>query len=151
MLLLLFPDDDERAEQWSITQLFQYKVRNLIGNLSPLLSSSLLSSSMWPLLSILLSSRRRRSEWEEDFHFLFTKYIETPSNHFLFRSFPIFPDMQNGSCHGPREGKILLPPNSSTTNGGGTITLLSGGGVASGAAAVNGSVTVRYLLFFFKC
>lgn len=61
-------------------------------------------------------------------------------------------DMQNGSCHGPRETKI--PHNNShntTTTTSGAIILSGGVAAASSAtataavAAANGSVTVRYL------
>lgn len=67
-------------------------------------------------------------------------------------SFPVLADMQNGSCHGPREVKTPHNPSQAgaalVAGGGGTI-ILSTGGVASGAAtiAVNGSVTVRYLFY----
>lgn len=58
-------------------------------------------------------------------------------------------DMQNGSCHGPRETKI--PHNNTTTTTSGAIILSGGVAAASSAtataavAAANGSVTVRYL------
>lgn len=52
------------------------------------------------------------------------------------------PDMQNGSCHGPRETKIPHQHSSTTTTSG---AIILSGGVASSAATANGSVTVSYL------